>query len=161
MTKLRNLLTGIGLVGSLVGCSNSTLRMDTQECPGIYAEGFFRPGRHVKNYVKISLGDTSITLIDDTGKTLSEKRSSKLDWNQDNVKESLRKDHIDAVRIKSTDYAETITPADSNSNTLSGRRARDWLIKGDSLYRATRECFVDWARRDYLKTHPLPSASFR
>ena len=153
MTNLRKLLIGGAMLLGLTGCGN--IRMKTSECPGVYVE---QSGLGlINNYVISQFEDTTLTLRDYTRKTIN--------WNEDGAKTNLRNDSIDNITIKTPVLSETITPSDSNSNTISGRRARDWLIgrrardwliRGNQLYLGTRECFVDWARRNYQNTHPQP-----
>ena len=149
LKSLRNILIGTALVGSLTACSNGNLRMKTEECLGDYAESYTK-GPYFRlelyNQVTMRFGDTTLAFIDYTGKTV--------DWNRVDAKDDLENDIVDKILIKTPTFTEGITPLDSGSNTISGIRARDWLIKGNELYRKTRECFVDWARRDYQKKHP-------
>jgi hypothetical protein len=142
--------TGLTLTTlAMAGCSNGTLRMRTGECPGEYVEQI-RPlfGPHYNSLIS-QIGDTTLFLVDYTNRTI--------DWNEIGADSNLNKDNIDQLIIKTSGLLEKITPADSNSNTISGRRARNWLKRGNALYLRARECFVDWARREYSKTHPNSS----
>ena len=153
-SALKNVLIGTLLAGGLAGCGDEgRLRMSTAECPGEYREqARLVFGENSFNYVTIPYDYASNPWIEnDTVFTFRDYTKRTVDWNNVNAKDELRKDHIDEIVIEAPNSQETITPADSNSNTISGIRARDWLIRGDSLYRKIRECFVDWARRDYWK----------
>lgn len=134
---------------AIAGCDKDKLRMETGECPGVYREHAGTIFDNTSyNYLTSRVGDTTLILTDYTDRTV--------DWNKIGAKSEVRKDSIDRVIINAPGLSEIITASDSNSNTISGVRARDWLIRGNDLYRRARECFIDWARRDYQKTHPQP-----
>jgi hypothetical protein len=143
---LRNIAGTTLTALAMAGCAGN-LRMDTGECQGEYREGVgFPVSTH--NQLTSKFGDTTLILLDYTKKTI--------DWNKDEAESNLREDSIDGIIIRTPNLSEMLVPSDSNSNTISGRRARDWLKRGNALYLRTRECFVDWARRDYQKTHAQP-----
>ena len=132
----------LGLVGALTGC-RGTLRMDTWECDGIYREQMGLLSRF-NQVTSQEVGKTTI-MIDYTDRTV--------DWRNAAAKRDLGEDNIDRLLIKTSGVYEVITPKDSSSQTDSGKRARNLLIRWNELYRNVRGCFIDWARRDYRNTH--------
>lgn len=135
------------------GCDDDgRLRMESYECPGQYWEqGHDSKGNF--NYVLLRENVAGIL-------SLKDYTNRAVNWQEDGARRNLSTDRIDEMTIKrNLSFNETITPADSNSRTIEGRRARDWLIKGNNLYLQTRQCFVDWARRDYRKNHLFAGGS--